>query len=412
MTGSLVGLDGAQQTVTRQVRPVGAGRFGATQVVAVEAAVMAAAAAGYVLPTVAALAAVLVVVAALFLVVGRSGGRWWYEAVGAWLALRRRRRTATAARRVPPAATEEWAELSRLIGSLAVREINHGTTAIGLALDGHGWFAAVELTAPDGLSGGGSGELRLGWITRLAGPLSTLQVVLRQTPFAGIDPRSPCGESYRELRHLLGVPPQRQAWIAVRLAPRDAADAAQDRGGDIAGVHATLCAALARIGETLTTHGIAHRVLDAAGLRQAVVAGYGPGPFDGAPSRAQADAGEGWRRWRATRAAHLCYAVTAWPDDVSQDVLAALAHVPSAFAVSVAVAAGALRISENGDGPMASRVLVRVVTAPEAESRCQRELRDAARRLRVRLVRLDGEQGPAVYATMPTASPYGWGTQW
>jgi hypothetical protein len=104
--------------------------------------------------------------------------------------------------------------------------------------------------------------------------------------------------------------------------------------------------------------------------------------------------------------------VPAWPADASPELLATLAWLPSAFAVSVAVIAGRLHISERDDGPTVSRVLVRVVAAAEAEGQCQRELRDAARRLRLQLVRLDGEHGPGVYATMPTASAYGWDTQW
>jgi hypothetical protein len=61
---------------------------------------------------------------------------------------------------------------------------------------------------------------------------------------------------------------------------------------------------------------------------------------------------------------------------------------------------------------MASRMLVRVVAPPDLQGECQRQLRDAARRAGVRLARLDGEHAPGVYATMPTASPYGWGPWW
>jgi hypothetical protein len=76
------------------------------------------------------------------------------------------------------------------------------------------------------------------------------------------------------------------------------------------------------------------------------------------------------------------------------------------------VTVGALRRPDRDDGPLATRVLVRVVTSPQLEGECRRQLRAIAQHLGARLVRLDGEHAPSVYATMPTASQYGWGRPW
>jgi type VII secretion protein EccE len=404
-------VDAPQETVPRKVRPPRAGRLGTAQVVAAEIGLLAVIGAGYALPPALALPVAVVVVAGTLVVVGRYRGRWWYELGAAVIQLRRRQALSRAAPQ-DSTATSEWRELCRVAPDVTISHVEHRNMHIGLGLDDQGWFAAIELAAPDGLTASGAAALPLGSLTRLAGPLSTVQLLTRVAPFSGADPRSPCAESYRELRAMLAVPAERQAWIVVRLAPGEAADAAADRGGDIGGVHATLSAALARIGEELTSRGIPHHVLDGPGLRQALVAGYGPGPYDGTSNRGRHSPRESWRRWRGSRAQHLCYAVISWPAKTAPVVLDALAQVPSAYAVNVGVVAGALRRPDHADGPLATRVVVRLVAASELEGECRRQLRERARQVGARLVRLDGEHALAVWSTMPTASPYGWGRPW
>jgi len=383
---------------------------GTAQIVAAEAGLLGVAGAAYALPPALALPAVVVIVAAMLVVVGRYRGRWWYEVGGAVMRLRRRRAVAGTVHRT--SAGDDWGELSKIAPEITIDQIQHRNMYIGIGLDDQGWFAAIEVAPPDGLTAIGAADLRLSALTRLAGPLSTVQLLVRAAPFSGADARSPCAESYRELRSMLAVPAERQAWIVVRLAPGDAADAAADQGGEIIGVHATLSAGLARIGDELTAHGVPHHVLDGAGLRQALIAGYGSGPYDGTPSRGRFRPHESWRRWRGSRAMHLSYGVTSWSVKSAPVVLDALAQVPSAFGVNVAVLTGALRRPDHVDGPLASRLVVRVVTSPELEGECRRQLRASARQVGARLVRLDGEHAPAVWSTMPTASPYGWGRPW
>jgi type VII secretion protein EccE len=403
-------VEAPQATVPRQVRPPRAGRVGTAQIVAAEVGVLAAVAATYALPPALALPVVGLAIAGMLVVIGRYRGRWWYEVGAAVVQLRRRQARAHTVHRA--SAGDVWGELSKVAPEVTIAQVEQRNIAIGLGLDDQGWFAAIELAPPDGLTAPGTALLPMRALTRLAGPLSTIQLLVREAPFSGADARSPCAESYRELRARLAVPADRQAWIVVRLAPGDAADAAADRSGDVGGVHATLSAGLARIGDELTAHGIAHQVLDGAGLRQALVAGYGSGPYDGTPGRARFRPSESWRRWRGARAMHLCYGVTSWSASSAPTVLDALAQVPSAYAVNVAVLTGALRRPDHADGPLATRVLVRVVTSPERERECRRQVRASARHVGARLVRLDGEHAPAVWSTMPTASPYGWGRLW
>jgi type VII secretion protein EccE len=278
--------------------------------------------------------------------------------------------------------------------------------SIGVAADELGWFAAIAVTARDGLSRGDGAALRLDWLARLVGepaaPTSAVQVVVRQAGLPGGDPRTPYARSYQELRDSLAVVPHRDVWIAVRLDLDDGETAAADRGGDIAGIHRALGAALVRVSTVLTTSGLDHRVLDGTELRQALLDAYGPDPYDGRASRAH----ETWSRWQARRAVHVCYAVAGWPTKPGGDVLTELARVPGAVSVCTAIAFGEVP-SRGARGPIAARMVLRVVAAPELVGGCLRQLRAGARRLGVRLVRLDGEQAAAVYATTPTAAAMG-----
>jgi len=310
-----------------------------------------------------------------------------------------------------------WAELAALAPQLEMRTVVDRNVPVGVGTDELGWFGAIAMTPHDALSRGDGAALRLDWLARLAGepaaPVSAVQVVVRHTPLpsAALDPRSACAKSYQELREALSVPPHRDIWIAVRLGLRDAATAAADYGGDVGGIHRALAAALSRISTNLTAHGLAHRVLDGNELQQAMVAVYGPDPFEGGPTHVPVTAHETWASWRAVHATHVCFAVTGWPalNGGGPDALAQLARVPGALSVCTAVVLGAIRRPGYDEGPVGARTLIRVVASPATIDGCLTELRARAGRLGVKLVRLDGEQAAGVYATTPTAAPYGWG---
>jgi type VII secretion protein EccE len=396
-------------TVPDLVAAARAGRFGAAQIVAAELAVMAILAAAYTRSLLIAVAGALATLVLLTAALGRVGGRWWYEAFAAWLRLRHRRRAGSRAARGVRTAGPYAVELAALAPYLHVQTATYRDMPMGVAADELGWFAAVAVTGRDGLSRGEGAALRLDWLARLVGepaaPTSAVQVVVRQAGLPSGDPRLPHARSYQELRDSLGVVPHRDVWIAVRLDLDDGETAAADRGGDIAGIHRALGAALVRVSTVLTTSGLDHRVLDGNELRQALLDAYGPDPVDGRPARA---AHETWSRWQARRTVHVCYAVAGWPVKPGADVLTELARVPGAVSVCTAIAFGELPTrGDRPHGPIGARMVLRVVAAPEAVGGCLRQLRAGARRLGVRLVRLDGEQAAAVYATTPTAAALG-----
>ena len=390
----------------RRKGPRQSGRIGLVQFVSVEVAALAAVITGYAFPSLPMVATGSVAALLVVPVVVRFRGRWWYEAAGAWLNLRGRRSDGAHAAVRARSAGPHWPELAALSPRLRLKTVADRTQLLGIGEDHLGWFAGVAVAAPDGLSRNGREPLRLEWITRLADPLTTVAVVVRHTPGSGFGlPSTPSSQSYQLLREALAVPPQRDIWIAVRVGQLDAATAAADRG-ELA-VHRLLGSSVSRIRDALTAHGIDHWILDGPGLRQALVGAYGPEPHD--PRLTRRIPHESWSRWRAGRTQHVCFAVTHWPPGEAPDLLARLADIPGATAVCTAVTTGAIRRVGDDEGPTGIRVLVRVVAPPAAMAPCLRQLHASARRLRVGLVRLDGEQAPAVYATMPTAANDGWG---
>ena len=382
-----------------------AGRFGTTQAVALELAVVAVVTVPY-LPlawgAVIGAGAILLLAGGLF----RFGGRWGYETVTAWLRLVRRRAGARAARTGP-----YRGDLPILAPRLSIHAARQRTGAIGVGEDELGWFAAIALTPVDGLSRGHGATLRLDWLARLVADASlaasTLQIVVRHTPLpsAGLEPASACARSYQALREALGVPAQRDVWIAVRLGLRDGAQAAAQRGGDLAGVHRALASALGRISAGLAAADLDHEVLDAAGLHRSLTVACGQYPAS-LSSGSASPTREAWSAWRGHRAVHVCFAVKSWPAAAPPHLFTELARLPQALSVSTAmVFSGTAPVAGQRIVPV--RTLVRVAAAPEVVGSCVRELRSTARRLGVPLVRLDGEQAAGVYATAPTGAAIG-----
>ncbi|MFY1691706.1 type VII secretion protein EccE [Plantactinospora sp. WMMB782] len=380
------------------------GRFGTVQLVAVELALFATGAAAYALPPVPGALAGAAAGVLLLGTFGRAGGRWWYEVLGARLRLTRRRRAGVRALRRTGTGDPLLAVLSP---SPVTSTVTDRSGTIGIGQDALGWFAAIALRHPDGLTESRT-ALRLDWLATLAAdpalPASTVQLVLRHSslPIATVDPRSAASRSYLELCRLLAVPVHHDVWIAARVSARDAATVAADRGGGLAGVHRALVAAITRVGTGLAGLGVEHTVLDGDGLRQAVAYSCGV-EGTGAPGTGP----ERWSRWQGGWRVQVCFAVRAWPAKPAVDPIRALTQVPSALDVSVAVVFGRRDGSAGPERGTGARTLVRVACAPDTVEECVRQLLAGAAGAGVRLVRLNGEHATGVYATAPTGATLG-----
>jgi hypothetical protein len=106
---------------------------------------------------------------------------------------------------------------------------------------------------------------------------------------------------------------------------------------------------------------------------------------------------EEWNGWRSTGSVHRTFWVRRWPTGQPAEAMRWLtAQLPATTHLSVTLSA------PEGSDPYTLRCLIRVA-APEAEidPACDALLRRARQR-HLDLFPLDGEHGPAVYASAPT----------
>jgi len=369
---------------TAALRPVGQrpGAFGRVQLVGVEVGVAGSAVAaltGSVAVVPAAVAGSIGLVA-LLVTLSRAGGRWAYQAVGLRMALRRRRRT--------------WAA-GELAPGLLVHDHDDRGRPVGIGQDDQGWFAAVRIGVPGEMLADAGQRVGLDRLLRMLDEGGTrpsaLQLVnLRMSaPSSLLVAGSPAARSHLELMGQAQVPAVDLSWIAIRLDPADAIQAASDRGGGTDGVHRTLAALVARLAKQLTSAGVPHEVLDAAALSDAVRTSCGTA---GTAAVAQA---ESPRAWDVDGRRHVAFEVERWPAPLHPALLQELGNAPvDRVIVSVVV--------RNRSGAVGLRGTVGVLAAPDRVDGAVQVVKDKAATVGVRLRPLHHQHRPAVYASAPT----------
>ncbi|MBO4207653.1 type VII secretion protein EccE [Micromonospora echinofusca] len=348
-------------------------------------------------------AAVLGALLLLLVTLGRRQGRWWVERLLMNRAYRRRRRgVATVAAGTDPRLTA----LRALAPGLVVQDVPLTAGGqVGVARDDAGWYAVAALQ-PGNPGGPTEGDLDLNALAAALAeadqPGAVLQVVLQTVPAPSIDahPSSPAGQSYRQLLTGFDAPPvpaDRQTWIAVRLDARALAEATVDQRADLDLAPAVVAALLRRVVKPLRRAGLGYRLLDADELVQALLNSCDLDPAGTLEPHATPPREE-WSAWHSGRLVHRSYWVRSWPE-VGQAgaLLGWLGSSPSAMTTVSLILA-----PEDTDGMTDLRGLVRVAApANESAPLCQALVRGAEQR-QATLFPLDGEQGPAVYATAPT----------
>jgi ESX secretion system protein EccE len=139
--------------------------------------------------------------------------------------------------------------------------------------------------------------------------------------------------------------------------------------------------------------GVMARSLDRDGLLDALARSCDLARSD---ESATADPHEDWDAWYSGRLIHRTYWLQDWPA-VAQSgaLLDGISTVPAALTSIAIVLAPA---GETVD----VRCLARVAATPNRISAVAAALRERADAASARLLALDGEQGPAAYATAPT----------
>lgn len=448
MTEPATGIRAVARVGTGSEQPTGparissvrrAGQFAGVhilQVLFIEALVFVALALlgfGAIAATLGGLAAALLII----LTLARHRGRWWPEHLAMTRRFRRRGASATG-----PPATDPLAGLRMLAPGLSIVELNMSpavaadpaangsgpaaldeTTmlmpAIGyaptvaIARDAAGWFAVVRVQPEATMVAEAEATVPLPRLVRTLSATAQsgvlLQVVTRSGPGAGgaATGDGPAARSYRDLttaiRHA-HAPAERACWLAVRLdavalAGAGADDEAVQRAPEVV-------AALVRlVVRTLEHTGLRAEPLDRAALQRALLASCG---LDD-PARA---AHETWQGWQTGDVSHIGYWIRDWPEptrvpSLLRAIEAAAPQAQTTVATVIAVpppnyldpddeAAGVAPSDAHIRGMIRISAPGRLIdTAHAAVLRCADEHRAG-------LQRLDGEHGPAVYATAPT----------
>ncbi|MGH8792543.1 MAG: type VII secretion protein EccE [Stackebrandtia sp.] len=342
----------------------------------------------------AAVAAVLILVP----VYGRSGGMWLYQAVP----LRRR----LSARRAQPQVDAEV--LHGLAPDLGIVGVDERDTDIGVGYDDNGWFAVMALGGADGITEAVPLVRLARLFTESGVPVSSIQVVGHTVPvgLSGSD-GSAASLSYQELLGGLPAVVHHTSWLAVRMNSEDAMDAAADRGGDVDGVYKALAVTVSRVGKLLKNAGVENRVLDAEALGDTLRQSLGLTATNvpaGHPRSA-----ETWQRWQGDGLQHVTYRVTRWPTDMNTlpHLIDALGAVPAVFTTTSVTLRPGMVNSRDPEGKAAGRgatvdCLIRIAGDAQTAPAGQTRVRGVAESLGAKLLRLDGEQGPAAYASAPT----------
>lgn len=337
----------------------------------------------------------------LLLALARRRGRWWLERQLMTRQYRRRRRAAS------PVAGDDprLAALQRLAPGLTVENVAVADGAqVGVARDDAGWYAVAAVTPTRSTrddQGGIPLEALAAALADADQPGVALQVVTQTVPAPALDahPSSAAGQSYRQLLTRFGavpVPADRETWVAVRLDARSLAESVADGDADLDAAPALVAALVRRIAKALRHDGVAHRLLDADALLAALARTCDLEPV--APSGEPAQPREDWSTWHSARLAHRSFWLRGWPPlEQASALLNWLSTAPAAMTNVALVLA-----PDENHRMIDLRALVRVsAPAADLDAICQ-ALVSGAGQARADLFPLDGEQGPAVYASAPT----------
>jgi type VII secretion protein EccE len=371
----------------------------------------------------------LLLATALF---SRLDGRWLTEIALLWWELRRR--AAAAARRTPAESTPSVPHA--LAPDLTSQNtVGSDGAPVGVGSDGAGWFASIMVAPPRTPPQGQAYDedpffvsLPLDAMTKvMAGadlPGWTLQVVVHNGTAPGAHLGTPplCTQSYTELARSVGVSAatSRYTWVVARLDARrlaeaglSAAEATRDAPGMLVALVRKLCRVLHQAG--LTFH-----VLDAAGVVDALNRSLspeskpGPAPEKEPKPESEEESGAGrvrtglrrspreeWTAWYSPTLAHVSFWLRNWP--APRRFGAFVDRLADTKAVQTSVAL----MCEPGRHGLDLRCLIRITARPAEAGVACAELQEAASAVGVRLLRLDGEHGPAAFASAPSGGGSG-----
>lgn len=299
----------------------------------------------------------------LALLLGRYNGRWLTDTIVLWARYRRR------AGRGAPTPDPRLAALRYLSPTLTVQNVAGPDGPLGVADDGTGWFAVLELRKPHGDNA-----------TTAPVPITRLMVIADDAEVAGVQ--------FQVVTQTTGGVPV--AWVAVRVDARQLAESFVGTPEYTVNVPAVMAEMVRRVGRALARRGVAARTLDADRLLAALAHSCDLAP-GGQPA-----AEERWREWRSRRLAHTCFWVRSWPDPRRAGELFAAIRAMSLPSTSIGIT-----VAPRGK-EADLRCVVRIATPHAGNEDATTQLLRVSRGYGAEMFRLDGEHALGVYASAPT----------
>jgi type VII secretion protein EccE len=338
----------------------------------------------------------------LLVTLGRRQGRWWLERRIMAREYKRRRLSSTA---TPFGDDPRLGALRRLAPDLMVENVSVADGShVGVARDDAGWYAVAAVTSSAPMRddpGPIPLEALAAALAEADQPGAVLQVVTQTVPAPSLEmhPSSAAGQSYRQLLARFGtvpVPADRSTWIAVRLDARTLAEAVADGQADLETAPAVVAALVRRVAKSLRRVGVSHRLLDADELLEVLLRSCDLAPTTQSAEPVQPR--EDWSEWHSSRLAHRSYWIRDWPPvDQAAALLDWLTTAPAAM-----TSLSLIMAPDDDKRMMDLRGLVRVAAPADHLAQVSQAIRRGAEQAKAGLFPLDGEQGPAVYASAPT----------
>lgn len=338
----------------------------------------------------------------LLVTLGRRNGRWWVEQRVMARNYKRRRMMSTAS---PYGDDPRLGALRRLAPDLTVENVSVADGShVGVARDDAGWYAVAAVTSRAPMRddpGPIPLEALAAALAEADQPGAVLQVVTQTVPAPSLEmhPSSAAGQSYRQLLARFGavpVPADRSTWIAVRLDARTLAEAVADGIADLDTAPAVVAALVRRVAKSLRRVGVSHRLLDADELLEVLLRSCDLAPAGRGAEPVQPR--EDWSEWHSARLAHRSYWIRSWPPvDQAGALLDWVTTAPAAMTSLSLILA-----PDEDKRLMDLRGLVRVAAPADQLAQVAQAIRRGAEQAKADLFPLDGEQGPAVYASAPT----------
>jgi len=285
--------------------------------------------------------------------------------------------------------------------ALRLTDATHRGRTIGVAEDGAGWFAAVDLAPGRGLDGNRHTEVAVGRLAELLAaehlPVTAIQIVATTVPAPapGAETGSPCRRSYLSLMADRPMVADHSLRVVVRMSGSDAVAASAARGGGLKGVQLALAAALGRVAATISSSNCTAETLDSGQLGAAMLDSLYPAGFD--PSQ-QVGIDEQWQAWKGETLVHRTWRLKAWPRIPLSELHDRLVYT----GIQTVVTSLTLRKDPYRPQPGAE-LLIRLVMPPSELAAGSDRLALALRAVSIGAEPFDGRQAAAAYASAPTA---------